>query len=47
MPQQLSAARLRRRTQVDAHRFATPIVCEVPRPADPDAVSPKTTRSPR
>jgi hypothetical protein len=45
MPQQVSAARSRRRTQVDAHKYATPVVCEVPRPADPDAASPKTTRS--
>ena len=47
MPQQVSAARWRERTQVDDHKYATPVVREVPRPADPDAAPAKTRRSSR
>jgi hypothetical protein len=44
MPKQVNAARRRARTNVRDHEYTTPVVREVPRPANPDAVSPKTTR---
>jgi hypothetical protein len=47
MPQQVSPARSRGRTQVNDHKYATPTVREIPRPAHPDAAPPKTTRSGR
>ena len=44
MPKQVNAVRPRARTQVRDHQYVTPVVHEIPRPANPDAVSPRTVR---
>jgi hypothetical protein len=42
MPHHARAARLRARTPLEDHKFSTPVVHEVPRPADPDFPADRT-----